>query len=225
MKNSKNIGIIATVVLAIGMVGFNFSDGVIGLEDNVPLATLDGAVMSGHLEIIQTDAEGNIKSYQQTDNAIMNIARNCVANMLFGRTANTACDDTTPGVYSVIGLNNGTAFGSDDNTKTSMTGEISVTGDGLFRSEPTTGPTVSQQSAASGATGGAATTRISAQFTYTGTQSPNTISSAGLFNSTTITTNDVFAIKDFASPVALSTNDLLTVNWDISISGTDDITQ
>ena len=223
MKNSKNIGIIATVVLAIGMVGFSFSDGVIGLENDVPLDTLDGTVMSGHLEIIQTDSEGNIKSYQQTDNAIMNVARNCVAGILFGTDANSLCGGTTPGKYTIIGLNNGTAFGSDDNTKTAMTGEVSVTGDGLRRDEPT--PVVTEQATATGATLGAATARISATFVYTGAQSPNTISSAGLFNSTTIGTNDVFAIKDFASPVAMSTNDQLTVNWDITISGTDDITQ
>jgi len=225
MKNSKNIGILAAVVFTVGIVGFNLSDGVIGLGDNVSLATMEGAVMTGHLEVIHTDQYGNIISYQQMDNAIMNIARNCVANMLFGFPANTVCTDETPGVYNVIGLGNATAIVTDNNALEALVGEITVAGDGLRRIEPTFGPTVSEIGTATGATGGSSTTRISAEFTYTGSQQGNPIATALLANGTTPITGDVFAIKDFSTAVALNTNDKLTVNWDISISGTDTIAQ
>ena len=66
MKNSKNIGMLAAVVFAVGMVGFNLSDGTISLIDDVPLATMEGGMLSGHLEIIHADSDGNILSYQQT---------------------------------------------------------------------------------------------------------------------------------------------------------------
>ena len=224
MKNSKNIGILAAVVFTVGIVGFNFSDGVIGLEDNVSLATMEGAVMMGHLEVIHADGDGNIISYQQMDNAIMNIARNCVPNMLFGPTANDVCTDDTPGVYNQIGLGNGTAIASDNNAILLMVDEITE-GDGLNRADPTTGPTVTNTADATGTTGGASTTRISAQFTYTGSEAGNTIVTAGLFNGTAITSGDVFAIKNFATAVPLNNGDLLTVNWDISITGSDAIDQ
>ncbi len=222
MKNSKNIGMLAIVMFSVGMVGFSLSDGVIGLGDNVSLATMEGAIMTGHLEVIHSDQYGNIISYQQMDNAIMNIARNCVANMLFGPTANDVCTDDTPGVYNVIGIGNSSAIVTDNNQLEALVGEITV-GDGLRRADPTTGPTVTGTADATGATGGASTTQISATFTYTGSQASNPIASALLANSTTPITGDVFAIKDFATVVNLNTNDLLTVNWDISISGSDAI--
>jgi len=228
MKNSKNIGILAAVVFAVGIAGFSLSDGVIGLGDSVSLATMEGAIMTGHLEVIHSDQYGNIISYQQMDNAIMNIARNCVANMLFGPTANDVCTDDAPGVYNIIGLGNGTAIGdgNPDNTILLMVDEIEETTDGLARGENTGGTGVTNVSDATGGTGGSSVTRIQAIFTYTGSEQGNTIVTAGLFNNTgTPVSGDVFAIKDFSTGVALNTDDLLTVNWDISITGSDDIAQ
>jgi len=221
MKNSKNIGILAAVVFAVGMVGFNLSDGTISLIDDVPLATMEAGVIMGHLEIIHADKDGNILSYQQTDNAIVNQGRNCAANLLFGPTANTACTDETPGVFNVIGLGNGTAY-VGDNTGENLTGEVPVTEntDGIHRSE---GPaaTVSQLEAAVDVGADVSKTLISKQFTYIGSEAPNVIVSAGLFNQTAILNDSVFAIKNFPSVVNLNSGDLLTVNWEISISGTD----
>jgi len=225
MKTSKNIGMIAVVAFAVGIAGFSFSDGNIALQNDVPVSSLDGASMMGHIEIIHRDNDGNIVTYVQTDNAIMNAGRNCAANMLFGTTANTVCDDQTPGYYNVIALGNGTAFVTDDNTKTGLTAEI--TGNGLARSDGTN--VVSMQgSGATGATGGSAVTRIQNTFTYstaTATNS-NTITNAGLFNSTTPSAVGVFALKALpGSGVTMNPGDQLTVNWDITLTGSDDITQ
>ena len=223
MKNSKNIGILAAVVFAVGMVGFNLSDGTITLIDNVPLATMEAGVIMGHLEIIHTDKDGNILSYQQTDNAIVNQGRNCAANLLFGPTANDVCTDDTPGVYNVIGLGNNTAF-AGDNTAVDLPGEVPVTEntDGIHRSEGGAA-TVSELENANTGTGDVSKTLISKQFTYTGSEEPNVIVSAGLFNQTTIANDSVFAIKNFPSSVAMNNGDQLTVNWEISISGSDSV--
>jgi len=221
MKNSKNIGILAAVVFAVGMVGFNLSDGTISLIDNVPLATMEGGMISGHLEIIHTDKDGNILSYQQTDNAIVNQGRNCAANMLFGVTANDACTDDTPGVYNVIGIGNGTVF-AGDNTAVNLNDEVTEAGEGLLRSEATSTAVTELEQAVDAATD-VSKTRIQAVFTYTGVEASNTIVEAGLFNQTAITNDSVFAIKNFPTAVAMNTNDVLTVNWEISISGTDGI--
>jgi len=208
---------LAAVVFAVGMVGFNLSDGTITLIDDVPLATMESGMFSGHLEIIHTDKDGNILSYQQTDNAIVNQGRNCAANMLFGPLANTACDAISPGVYNVIGISNVTFAGN--NQSEDLTSEIE-SGDGLTRADGAlTGE--SQLEAATGVTGDVSKTLITAEFTYTGTQTGNPVQAAGLFNSTTVANDSVFALKNFPSVVNMNNGDKLTVNWEISISGTD----
>jgi len=211
---------LAAVVFAVGMVGFNLSDGTISLIDDVPLATMEGGMIMGHLEIIHTDKDGNILSYQQTDNAIMNDGRNCAANALFGPGANTACTDDSPGPYTFIGIGNNTNF-AGTNTATTLQAEITATGDGLARSEAVR--SVLNLADATGDTLGASQTQIRAVFTYTGSQIGNTIEEAGLFNQSSTVTDSVFAMKNFPSDVAMNNGDILTVNWDISISGTDGI--
>ncbi len=211
---------LAAVVFAVGMVGINLSDGSITLIDNVPLATMESGMFSGHLEIIHTDKDGNILSYQQTDNAIVNQGRNCAANMLFGPLAQpTGCDDQTPGVYNVIGIGNGTFTGNNQSVDLAE----EPTGDGLARAEATSASVESEIETASDAAGDVSKTLISAEFTYTGSQAGNPISEAGLFNQTGITDDSAFAIKKFPSVVNMNNQDKLTVNWEISISGTDSI--
>jgi len=220
MKNSKNIGMLAAVVFAVGMVGFNLSDGTITLIDDVPLATMESGMFSGHLTIIHTDKDGNILSYQQTDNAIVNQGRNCAANMLFGALAQTTgCDDQTPGVYDIIGIGNGTLAG--DNTLVDLNAEIAISGDGLTRSEATVASVASELETAVDAASDVSKTKISAEFTYTGSQTGNSITEAGLFNQTAILNDSVFALKQFPSAVNMNSGDKLTVNWEIAISGTD----
>lgn len=111
MKNATNIGMLATVVFAIGMVGINFSDGTFVLQNETPTSTMEGGSLLGHIEIIHADSEGNILSYQQTDNAIVNDGRNCTAMLLFGTNAGCRSDDAEGlGKYTVIGVGNGTAL-------------------------------------------------------------------------------------------------------------------
>jgi len=218
MKDAKNIGMLTAVVFAIGMVGFNLSDGTFALQNDAP-STIDGASIMGHMEIIHTDSEGNILSYQQTDNAIVNEGRNCVTVLLFGPLANTSCDDESPGIYTVVGIGNGTLpsiTSSGETTQSDLGSEIAdnnmARADGIV--------TVSQVSA-SVATSEPAVARISSQFTWLGATT-NTVNQAGLFNQTTTgATSGTFALKDFPSDVAMNTNDQLTVNWDITIDGSD----
>lgn len=214
MKNATNIGMLAAVAFAVGMVGVNFSDGTFMLQSDAPVATTDGGSILGHIEIIHTDSEGNILSYQQTDNAIVNDARNCTAMLLFG--ANSGCraaDASGLGKYTVIGVGNGTTL-SGSTSQLLINGE--VTDNNISRTTGTLGTFTN-----STATSDPATQRISATFTWQG-GTTNTINQAGLFNDTsTASTTSTFALKNFPSSVAMNTNDQLTVNWDISIDGSD----
>ena len=213
MKTATNIGMLTAVIFAIGMVGINFSDGTFALQTSTPTATSDGGSILGHIEIIHTDTEGNILSYQQTDNAIVNDGRNCTAMLLFG--TNTGCRAQTAtalGKYTVIGVGNGTSL-SGSTSQLLLNGEQTTSG--LQRATGTLGTFTNAT-----ATSDPATQRISAVFTWTG--GSNTINQAGLFNSTsTGTSTSTFALKNFPSQVVMNAGDQLTVNWDISIDGTD----
>lgn len=209
MKKTTSVGMFAAIVFAVGMAGISFSDGSLKLQDNTPASTMDGGSITGHIEIIHTDKDGNIRAYMQTDNAIVNDGRNCTAAVLFGY--NTGCTDTTPGPYTVIGLGNGTAL-SGSTSQLLLNGEI--TGDGLSRVAGTLG-TFTNATADSAP----AVQRISTVFTWGGVTA-NSVNQAGLFNTTSGTTS-TFALKNFPSTVVMNTNDQLTVNWDITIDGTD----
>lgn len=210
MKKTTSVGMFAAIVFAVGMAGISFSDGSLKLQDNTPASTMDGGSITGHIEIIHTDKDGNIRAYMQTDNAIVNDGRNCTAAVLFGY--NTGCTDTTPGPYNVIGVGNGTAL-SGSTSQLLLNGEI--TGDGLSRVAGTLGTFTNAT-----ANSDPAVQRISTVFTYSGSQGSNPINQAGLFNGTGSPTS-TFALKNFPSTVNMNTNDQLTVNWDITIDGTD----
>lgn len=217
MKNITSIGMFAAIAFAVGMTGISLSDGTILLHDSTPSANVDGAAIQGHIEVIHTDADGNVKTYIQTDNSIMNDGRNCTAMLLFGQ--NDGCNAATAanmGKFTVIGITNSSTTLPDSTAQSTLPTEPQT--DGLARKAGTLG-TFTEATATFGAT---ATQRISATFTYTDTAS-NTIGAAGLFNDTVIDTASAFALKKFPSNVTMAQNDQLTVNWDISISGTDAI--
>ena len=213
MKKATSIGMFAAIAFAIGMTGINLSEGIITLQ-NTPSATSEGASILGHIELIHTDSEGKILSYQQTDNAIVSEGRACTAMLLFG--ANSECNAASAtglGTFRAIAVGNGSLLAADT-TANALNSEI--TGDGLERVLGSLGT----YTATSG-TGTDATQRITNQFTYTGSQAGNVISQAGLFNSTTVGTDIAFALKNFPSNVTMNNGDQLTVNWDITISGSD----
>ncbi|WP_371504370.1 hypothetical protein [Nitrosopumilus adriaticus] len=213
---STQLGMLAAVTFAVGMVGINFSDGTFMLQnDTTPNPVGSGVGILGHIEIIHTDNEGNILSYQQTDNTIVNDGRNCTAMLLFGY--NTGCTAATPsglGTYTVIGLGNTT------NIPLASTTDLlelpnPIDDNGLSKATGTLGTFTN-------ATGddGTATQRISHTFTWNG-GTANPIYNAGLFNATS-GASSTFALKNFPSIVTMNPQDQLTVNWDITISGTAD---
>ncbi|MCV0410646.1 hypothetical protein [Nitrosopumilus sp.] len=218
MKNATGIGMLAAITFAVGMVGLNFSDGIFDLQSNTASSYSEGSSILGHIEVIHTDSEGNILSYQQTDNAIVNDGRNCTAMLLFG--ANSGCTAATAsglGKYTVIGISNGSALAATT-ANTVLPAEITV-GDGLNAVTGTVGTFTN-----STADSDPAVQRISNQFTYSAsaTQTGNIINAAGLFNQTALGADrGVFALKNFPSSVTMNPGDQLTVNWDITIDGSD----
>lgn len=217
MKNATGIGMLAAITFAVGMVGLNLSDGTFDLQSNTASSYSEGSSILGHIEVIHTDSEGNILSYQQTDNAIVNDGRNCTAMLLFGPNSGcTAGDASGLGKYTTIAVSNGSTLAA---TTANTVLPAEVTGDGLQAVAGTLGTFTNSTNNSD-----PAIQRISNQFTYSGSQAGNTINAAGLFNQTaTGADRGVFALKNFPSSVTMNPGDQLTVNWDITIDGSDTI--
>ena len=221
MKNATNIGMLTAMVFAVGMVGINFSDGSFALQDNTSDASVmdSGSAILGHIEVIHADSEGNILSYQQTDNAIVNVGKNCLARAMFGTQTATddhSCTDTTPGPYNIVGIGNGTTLvvNGDDTTSVALVGEVDDNnmerGDAVVTVVETQSSSTDDENSI---------TTISAVFTLNGMDG-NAVTQAGLFNQTGTALDSVFALKDFPNTVTMNDNDVLTVNWAITIDGT-----
>lgn len=76
---------------------------------NSPI-TENFALAIGHVELIVRNADGNIVSYFQADNAVTNIGDRCASERLFKTNApenDEACGDA---VFDVIGIINGTGL-------------------------------------------------------------------------------------------------------------------
>jgi len=74
------LGVIAAVAL-ISVSAFNGSATTYSVANTDGVKT--GISMLGHLELVASDADGNIKSYQQTDNAIVEQGVDCIVQLLF----------------------------------------------------------------------------------------------------------------------------------------------
>ncbi len=104
-------GILFAAAMALGMVS------VSGFSQPLFVASTDTKVvnhmdMMGHITFTATDQDGNILSYIQTDNIIVNVGENCVAESIFNvtTTGTDPCDGT--GTHSTItGTQQGVADG------------------------------------------------------------------------------------------------------------------
>lgn len=216
MKNTMTIVVIAAIVATgAGFLGY----GVASNQSIPSQALVTSAVLNGHMKLIVTDSDGNVKAYRQTDNAITVKAENCVAKLLFkGPSSGTGngCTGAITNPFSYVGV--GTGTGSETNTNTDLGTEL-ATGN-LNRAIGT----VTITNSTTGGTGStAASVAISKSFSSI-TGGPYSITEAGLFNDTlaNASTDAMFARKVFTA-VSVTAGDTLTVNWTINIGNTTSI--
>ena len=114
MKRQTSVamfGILFAAAMALGMVSISgFSQPLfVASSDMKAVNQFD---MMGHITFSATDQDGNILSYIQTDNIIVNVGENCVAESIFNvtTTGTDSCDGT--GTHSTItGTQQGVADG------------------------------------------------------------------------------------------------------------------
>ena len=213
MKQPQIIALTAVLAVAVGMVGINGVSGdIFGLSNNPEVSTYEGQAYKGHIIVKHFDSEGNLISYQQTDNLVNDSGKNCGANLLFG-TGFGSCG--TPGVFDKIGLSTNSGAGfleSDTLLANECDGTTDVCGAGL--DARVTG-IVQQDTLA--ATPADAVAQIQATFTKTA-GGAITINSAGLFDATATETGNMFAERAFSSGVTLNINDSIQVTWLITLA-------
>ena len=88
MSDKRAIALVVVVAFA-GIFGASQA-GIFALTDENPTTTTTMRYL-GHVTAVFSDSNGNIKSYFQTDNEVVNSGRNCATNLVFGTTIGTTC--------------------------------------------------------------------------------------------------------------------------------------
>lgn len=205
MKKLMTLGITGAVIaLSIGLLsvsGFSINPSYsVGKTTNA-----EPIQMLGHVTLMVTDSQGQIKEYRQGDNQVVQAGESCAARLIFGstQTAGSLCTGASTATYTYLAL--GTSPNTILKTSTHLGNTTSLPA-GLGAATATTN-TVADSS------GSGATVTLSKQFTNGGSSA--NIKEAGIFNGTDMT-KGMFAGQTF-NTITLNTNDALTVTWTITV--------
>ena len=167
---------------------------------------VDEVAIADNVEFILKDSHGNIKQIATNHNKVVTHGENCVAKMIFGQSGGdeagtSVCVGAINSGFNVIQLGESATAVSD--------GDINLVdpADEAGLSGPQQGSITWTNST----NGSFSTVVISKVFTNTG--SSETINEAGIFNSTTSSTNGMYARVTAPSPFVVANGDTLTVNW------------
>ncbi len=172
--------------------------------------------MLGHITVIAFDADGNIKSYLQSDNQVVDNGENCVAEVLFNvNTANSTTNCVGTGgshggfgpatggfTYLAIGTNAAVVVPDDEALTTEVESRLNATATGSV--------TVSDSE-------GQGTTKAVVTIVDTFTMASGaTIEEYGLFDASS--SGNLFA-RQTPGGTTLSASDTLQVTWTIDVGG------
>jgi len=203
------IGVIA--VLTAGLIGVvGTSSTPLAIQASTIDGFQDGSGMFGHLTLVATDDNGDIKSYQQLDNLITRVGVNCLAHTLFESTevagGSVTCGGD-PDIFDVIAI--GTGNGQAD-IDTGLDVQTAVSG---LTPDTDTSVLVIDDPDGTGAT-------AQVEVTFTSAGATTSITEAGIFNNTnTASPAQMMSYRDFTS-ISLDSGDSLTVTWTITLVGT-----
>ena len=201
-KNARLGLIVLSIAAAVAVSGITLVDHAQGVD--IPN---DATFMTGHVEVLVTDGEGNIKAYRQGDNSIVNNGMNTMAVQTFSGITGTT--STGPVTHMQIGTSAVTPTGADTSitviaTCNRDTAAFSTAGASDSGGPPTVSAiTITATATFSSADGAGCET--------TG------IVEAGLFNSLTV--GELFARNTFAT-VTLGAGDSLAITWTLTFTDT-----
>ncbi len=171
--------------------------------------------MLGHITLTATDPDGKIISYIQTDNVIVSVGENCVAETIFDvATSDLTHECTGGGVHdSGNGLTDGgftsIAIGTVGPLNSETEADVALMGE-IFRIQDTIPDVIDSD----GTVGSTVVVTLTSEFTAT--TDGTIIVESGIFDDPTDNTGNMLARKTF-NPISLAKDDKLTVEWEITI--------
>lgn len=210
MQKLHGIGLYSAIAaIAVGVLAAYGLPSMVSNSANTYSTNSQELGMLGHVTLIVTDPQGNIKDYRQGDNTVITTSKSCTAKILFGGTS-TLCASPGTATWTTIGIGSGGSPPTQPaDTVTRLVTEYSSFG--LNRAAATGTSSVLTDAS----TGVGAKAVIQGTFTNTDT-STHAVNEAGLFNGTSLTTSGMFAAQTFTA-ISLNQNDALTVKWTITV--------
>lgn len=206
---TQTLGLLAILSLGVGLTSFSSAD--MFQETTVQSSSGESIGLSGHVTVLQRDAQSNIIAYQQYDNVIINEGLNCTLEYLFKSSNATCASASQTEQFDFIGLLGTVPAPQIEDTAAS--GITRLSGTGL---DPVVATTITSINEASG-TGSTQTTTtafIQHEFTKTGAGGI-TVGGATL---ETGASDSVFAAKAFTGgDLTLNENDTLEITWEITL--------
>ena len=229
MEHTK-LALSAVMIVAVGLIGTNFVTGLEMTGQEKLDALSNSNAIYGHITLVHSDPDGNILSYQQTDNFVALIGTDCMAEKTFGSPGEaTNCTLTSNsdffGTIALFGNGNvsvGTTRQSFPVTMnaTGYDGQVIGNGDGLLDGSPLVVITQTDLSIRQGtvsvnanATAGTGT-KIDITETFTSQDDE-----AHVIDGAALVSNDQSAIlagQNFVE-VTLNTSDTLAITWTITV--------
>ena len=190
-----------TIFVMVGVFGFLLgSFGIYSSNTDNSLPT-ESVMAIGHIELVVKDADGNIKQYQQTDNLIVDIGFNTMADLIFpGIDLN---NNSTDSKFNVLAI--GTSSSSESEQDLGLISPVggcanataNVQGSGAFG--PSFGAQVTLDALFEGVNG------------CTGT-----FQEAAIYND--LSDGEMLSRQTFTG-ITLATDDVLDIFWDIGLGG------
>jgi len=209
MIHTKNMALMLVAIVAVASGGFFTL-----VEQDVqatPSATSEQGQIIGHVTLVLTDEDGNIKAYRQTDNAVHDDGFNQIIDDAFGSSACAACGATTQN-FNAIGIGTGTPGATSTNDLGVPLDTVGGSGCNRFANTAvsTTDSFIVTMSTSFG--GGGSTADVDSADCIAA------VTEAGLFNSVTDSTDQMFAAQGFSAINIASATDELTVTWVLTFS-------
>lgn len=201
----KQIHAVMAIVVAVSILGgsiFTMAATSSFGSDN-QLTTTGFAPITGHVTLTVYDQFGNIKHYQETDNDIVNLGENCIAEYMFGVTTSPACALTASFLTVHVGTGAATADGARGTTVAMVAGgtkQVDGSGANLTQSSTGTDEALSASSAI-----------LEVEATFP------TPSSQAIYTEAALSNGTDFMAYQALSAATIETTDSLTVKWTINI--------
>lgn len=232
MKTTYVIALIAAIsAVSIGAIAMNGFTVPLAIASASP----ESGAMMGHVEYVLRDANGNIKSYVQADNTVVNRGDDCAITALFQPNSFTGgsdqCTNFNPGGFHYIGIGNMTH--AVFNNSTTLVGQsTTVASSGVNGLMAVKWDNNTEQASASSGNGGSVVIATETPFTFSngatsGFANTTTVTTAGLFDNTCnaqtaggICTGNTGVMNMFSAQaisVAVSDGDSLSVTWTITV--------